>query len=277
MTCNAYIDSQYNQLQCALYEAEIEQQTAVFTSLKEQYDAFINEGTVLTEAEKLKIDPTKIKAAIKRFFTNIANFMTRWITKILVHSNRFKGKCFDVFEAHRETKDFVAPEFDVKEAVADTTAALNKFEKSIKDVDFDSRAEVYDDLIKAIDDKMKKYEVTDFVNERKQLVSYKGSISSIKSHGDSIVKSLNICDNTRFGWVLRFQLRFVKKIIKCIQARATYAAKLILKAAKMAKKTDSTISDKDLAAMSEDIEYARDKFNNALDKANLKIDFNLGY
>ena len=40
----------------------------------------------------------------------------------------------------------------------------------------------------------------------------------------------------------------------------------------MAKKTDSTISDKDLAAMSEDIEYARDKFNYALDQAKLKID-----
>lgn len=40
----------------------------------------------------------------------------------------------------------------------------------------------------------------------------------------------------------------------------------------MAKKTDSTISDKDLAAMSEDIEYARDKFNDALDQAILKID-----
>lgn len=272
MTCEAYIDAQYNQLQCSLYEAEIEQQTAVFTSLKEQYDAFITEGVVLTEAEKLKFDTTEIKAAIKRFFTNIANFMTRWITKILVHSNRFKDKCRSAFVAHMKTEDFVAPEFDVKEAVTDTTAALNKFEDSMETADFDSRAEVYDDLIKAIDDKMKKYKVTDFVNERKQLVSYKGSISSIKSHGDSIVKSLNLCDNKLWGWALRFQLRFVKKIIKCIQARATYAAKLILKAAKMAKKTDSTISDKDLAAMSEDIEYARDKFNDALDQAILKID-----
>lgn len=274
MTCNAYIDSQYNQLQCALYEAEIEQQTAVFTSLKEQYDAFINEGTVLTEAEKekLKIDPTKIKAAIKRFFTNIANFMTRWITKILVHSNRFKDKCISAFVAHRETEDFVAPEFDVNKAVTDTTAALNKFKDSMEDADFDKRSEVYDDLIENIDNKMKNYTQTDFIRERNQLVSYKGSISSIKSHGDSIVKSLNLCDNTLLGWALRFQLRFVKKIIKCIQARATYAAKLILKAAKMAKKTDSTISDKDLAAMSEDIEYARDKFNDALDQAILKID-----
>ena len=274
MTCNAYIDSQYNQLQCALYEAEIEQQTAVFTSLKEQYDAFINEGTVLTEAEKekLKIDPTKIKAAIKRFFTNIANFMTRWITKILVHSNRFKDKCISAFVAHRETEDFVAPEFDVNKAVTDTTAALNKFKDSMEDADFDKRSEVYDDLIENIDNKMKNYTQTDFIREQNQLVSYKGSISSIKSHGDSIVKSLNLCDNTLWGWALRFQLRFVKKIIKCIQARATYAAKLILKAAKMAKKTDSTISDKDLAAMSEDIEYARDKFNDALDKSIFKID-----
>ena len=271
MTCNAYIDAQYNQLQCALYEAEIEQQNAVFTSLKEQYDAFIIEGTVLTEAEKPKFDTTKIKAAIKRFFTNIANFMTRWIAKILVHSNRFKDKCRNVFVAHKETKDFVAPEFDVNEAVADTTTALNKFKDSMYDADFDKRSEVYDDLIENIDNKMKNYTPTDFIRERDQLVSYKGSISSIKSHGDSIVNSLNLCDNTLYGWALRFQLRFVKKIIKCIQARATYAAKLILKAANMAKKTDSTISDKDLAAMSEDIEYARDKFNDALDQAKLKI------
>lgn len=49
-------------------------------------------------------------------------------------------------------------------------------------------------------------------------------------------------------------LYFVKEMIKLIQIRATYAAKLILKAAKMAFTTNGEIPKSDIKKMDQDIE-----------------------
>lgn len=261
MTCEAYIDSQFTKLQHTLYEAEIEEQTNAFNKLKASYDAYITEGD--TSNTKFKFThEVDIKKAIKTFFHNIVLFMERWIAKIIAKSAKYKSKIEPYFDDEKQD----APALDVMDCAVATGQAIQILRDAAKEQKniAESIKEADDKILKGIVENMKNYKPTKFKTEIQQLTGYKNAIKSIKDFGNLLINYKNPNGNVLISAIYRYKFSFIKKIIKCVQARATFAAKLILATMKAANRNDPSIAEQDIIEMDKDIREARESLSNQL-------------
>ena len=187
--------------------------------------------------------------------------MLRWITKILLHSKKVKNKIKGYFDEYKPE----APELDCMSCAKTTIEVLDRLKTLSADITEEETQKMAqytnDKLVDEIINNMKKYKPSTFENEFGQLADYKKAVNSIKSYGDGVVNFINPSGNVVITLLIRGCLSFIKKVIRCVQARATFAAKLILKAMKLAGKKDPSITQDDIEKMNKDINEARDELD----------------
>lgn len=278
MTLDQYIDSQYMAFSNAFYECQIEYQVFQYNQIKEKCDAFINEGTsIVLEA---KFDFTKVKDLIRKFFDSIIAFMQRWIAKILMLSYKMRYKLDDVFKA----RNFTAPVMSIKD-IADKcneisstiTDFLEDFRKyiGISDSGEKWKAEQIVRLKKELNDKLAELETgisskkgdVKFEDELGQLKGYKSAIASVKNYQKTMEILANPTENSILTYLIFIGMKYARKAIKAIQARATYSAVLILKAAKLIGKDDRQFTEKDVEDLDKAINSSRDEFDNMIKRS----------
>ena len=74
----------------------------------------------------------------------------------------------------------------------------------------------------------------------------------------------NPTNNSILSSLIFIGMKYVRKAIKAIQARATYSAVLILKAAKLVGKDDRQFSDKDIEDLNKAIDSSRDELDDMI-------------
>ena len=249
-----YIDQQYNILNRSLLEAEIEYQHECFETLKKKYDRYITEADEESDEdddfeygakERIKDRIRMITRQLQKMFEKIANAMQRWIVKILSHSKKFGNKLDSVFKEHKD--DFLSLDYDVNEVASCCVEILEKWDAADDGLEADKIIYEYlgCDLTKKND--------TSYIYELSQLTAYKRAIGTVKNYYKSIIDENKAFRSKDYNKYVKDRLSFVKYVIKAIQARATYAAKLILKAAKIAKKQGANIPDNEIDKMDADI------------------------
>lgn len=180
-----YIDQQYSILNRSLLEAEIEYQHECFETLKKKYDRYITEADEeefddwddveepvdISKKDEFIMRINNLKRQIKNFFDKIINAMQRWILKILNYSTEFRDILTKVFDEEK----FEAPSLGIKEAAAYIATCLNEYSNDPK------KAKSHlDSAIGELDNAMRERRVTDYREEMKCLLEYKGAINTIK-------------------------------------------------------------------------------------------------
>ena len=242
-----YVDYQYNILNRSLLEAEIEYQHECFETLKTKYIAYINEDMINPRNTGLKNKVHAFVTAISKFFEKIKNAMQRWIVKIISYSDKFRGKLEKVFEDKR----FQSPDLDIRGLCVSAVDALDDVSNA---QDYSEIEKILKNILNLIHKGLISYSETSYDFEIKSLLAYRGSIKTINDQKKTIIavaRAKSAADHTT---MIKEQLKIVKYYIKAIQKRATYAAKLILKAAEIADNGGADISAKDLQAMKNDID-----------------------
>lgn len=249
-----YIDYQYSILNRSLLEAEIEYQHECFETLKKKYDRYITEADEESdddddfeygEKERIKDRIRMITRQLQKMFEKIANAMQRWIVKILSHSKRFGNKLDSVFKEHED--DFLSLDYDVNEVASCCVEILEKWDAADDSLKADKIIYEY------LGCDLTKKNTTSYIYELSQLTAYKRAIGTVKNYYKSIIDENKAFRSKDYNKYVKDRLSFVKCVIKAIQARATYAAKLILKAAKIAKKQGANIPDNEIDKMDADI------------------------
>lgn len=247
-----YVDYQYNILNRSLLEAEIEYQHECFETLKNKYNRYI------TEADEELNDDFKVpsissillyqlKKSVSQFFKKITEAMQRWIVKIISHSKKFGKKVEDYFDAYKST--LKSPDISVNYIASSCVNAIDEWWEDASTTK-DKLKVIYDYLTNQYLEK----EETSYHDELAELLAYKRSISTIKSCEKTYEIKSKVYGGNDLVKDTKAWLCFVKEMIKLIQIRATYAAKLILKAAKMAFTTNGEIPKSDIKKMDQDIE-----------------------
>lgn len=255
-----YIDHEYSILNRSILEAEIEYQHECFETLKKKYDRYITEADEEEfeedwpeedddyRKERLRTAIKNVKIAIKKFFENITNAMQRWIVKILSHFGKFKNKISKIFDE----KKFQSPSLGVKETAETTVEVLRSFDECYGNKEYRKARAILDNFLQDIHNIIGTKNNTDYDSEMMCLFEYKNSIQTIKSFKKTIIYSNKVA-NSKYIHDIKSQLKIVKFIIMAIQKRTAYAAKLILKAAKIVNKQDADIPEQELKKLDYDI------------------------
>ena len=252
-----YVDYQYNILNRSLLEAEIEYQHECFETLKKKYNRYITEAddeVFEGEYDNYKAPSlpailwNRLKNSVTEFFKKITEAMQRWIVKILSYSKKFEKKLEEYFDVHK--KEIKAPTIRV---YAIASAVTNVIRDWWETDDADEQNKIIHDFL---DQDIEEKGPTSYKDELQELLSYKDSIKMVKDCEKIYVnksKAIGMKPKDAVR-ITKDWLSFCKIKIKLIQVRATYAAKLILKAAKMARKSGANISEDDIKKMDQDIE-----------------------
>lgn len=250
-----YIDYQYSILNRSLLEAEIEYQHECFETLKKKYDRYITEADEEESKDAKSNNNSKapslsanlwyrLKKSVNEFIKKITDAMQRWIVKILSHCKKFSKEVEDYFITHE--KEIKAPKIHV---YAIASACVNVMRNWNESNDTDERNKIIRDYLDQ--DNIPKEE-TKYRDELKELLSYKDAIKTVKDTEKMYINQSKVFNDKDAVAYTKEWLHFCKNMIKLIQARATYAAKLILKAAKMSK-SGANISEDDIKKMDQDI------------------------
>ena len=248
-----YIDQQYNILNRSLLETEIEYQHECFKSLKKKYNAYITEETNEDEFEdddeynpsRVKEILSKIAFAIRKFIKKITDAMQIWIVKILNHSKILGTALTKVFNENK----FTAPSFSIKFSAYSVIDVLDAYDDEI---DWYEAIRHLNNFIQFVHDKMEERTLVTYETTIKELLAYKDSIKTIKKYEKVIINS-NKFRGKDYVKDVKWDLRLIKSVIKAIHQKAVYCAKLILKAAKIANKQNTTIPQWEIDKMNDDI------------------------
>lgn len=172
--------------------------------------------------------------------------MQRWIVKVISNSKKFGEKLQKYFDAYKST--LTSPSISVDSIASSCVNAIDEWWDA--DTTKDKLKVIYDYL----NDQYTEKEETSYHDELAELLAYKRSISTIKSCEKTYEIKSKVYGGNDLVKDTKAWLYFVKEMIKLIQIRATYAAKLILKAAKMAFTTNGEIPKSDIKKMDQDIE-----------------------
>lgn len=258
-----YIDQQYSILNRSLLEAEIEYQHECFETLKKKYDRYITEADEeefeddwddVEEPEKISKKDILLKYAgdtlgdlkkkIQKFFDNIINAMQRWILKILNYSTRFRDILTKIFDEEK----FKAPSLGIKETAAYIATCLNEYSN-----DPENAKSHLESAIHELGNAMTEPRVTDYREEMKCILEYKGAINTIKNAKKTIINSSKV-DGKEYVETVKEEMWYIKLIMAMMHKRATYSAKLMLKAIKIAKQKNTEKIDIDIEKMDNDID-----------------------
>lgn len=254
MNICGYIDYQYSILNRSLLEAEIEYQHECFETLKKKYNRYIAEADEGEYKNFEKPDDNhkhvglwrRLKKMVAEFFKTITEAMQRWIVKVISNSKKFGEKLQKYFDAYKST--LTSPSISVDSIASSCVNAIDEWWDA--DTTKDKLKVIYDYL----NDQYTEKEETSYHDELAELLAYKRSINTIKSCEKTYEIKSKVYGGNDLVKDTKTWLYFVKEMIKLIQIRATYAAKLILKAAKMAFTTNGEIPKSDIKKMDQDIE-----------------------
>ena len=171
--------------------------------------------------------------------------MQRWIVKVLSHSKKIEKKLKKYFDAYKPT--LTSPSISVDKIASSCVNAIDEW------WDADNIKDKLKVIYNYLDDQYTEKEETGYDDELAELLAYKRSINTIKSCEKTYEIKSKVYGGNDLVKDTKAWLYFVKDMIKMIQIRATYAAKLILKAAKMAFTINGEISKSDIEKMDQDI------------------------
>ena len=259
-----YIDYQYNILNRSLLEVEIEYQHECFETLKKKYNAYINEEADESRNVGFKNKVRAFTVAISNFFEKIKNAMQRWIVRIIGRSNKVGARVQNIFD----DQFFQSPDLDIRGLCVDIVDALDDVSNA---QDYSEIEKILKNILNEIHEGLTSYSSTSYAFEIRSLLAYKGSIKTINDQKKNIIDVARAEGSVDHTIMIKEQLKIVKLYVKAIQKRATYAAKLILKAAEIAYNGGMDIPAKELQAMKNDI-YDFD-FNELVLKAGASKNF----